>query len=197
MARPDSGNEHEGDLFEEAMADVEPIGSDEARLRHVPEIEFRTPVSISEREREALRELDLLVSGEAPFDLCDSDEFIEGSCPGLDRRILRRLRRGEFTVEANLDLHGRDTTTARDAVGRFVTDCHGRGLRCIRIVHGRGRNSPDGIPVLKRNLPRWLSRGAARQIVLGFTSAPPHDGGAGAIYLLLRKRGRPLRRDSL
>ena len=187
----------DGELFEEAMADVERLSTDHERTRHLPEPRFRRPVRISGREREVLRELDQLVSGEAPFNLPDSDEYMEGSVPGLDRRTLRRLHRGEFTLEAELDLHGQIAETARTAVERFVMDAHGRGLRCIRIVHGRGLNSPGGVPVLKQSLPRWLARGPARHIVLGFTTAAPPDGGAGATYVLLRKRGRPLRRDSL
>ncbi len=187
----------DSEIFEEAMADVERLSTDREQTRHVPEPLYRTPVMISQREREVLRELDQLVSGEAQFDLPDSDEYMEGSVPGLDRRTLRRLHRGEFTLEAELDLHGQTVAAARIAVERFVVDAHSRGLRCIRIVHGRGRNSPGRVPVLKQSLPRWLARGPARQIVLGFTTAAARDGGAGATYVLLRKHGRPLRRDSL
>ena len=187
----------DSELFEEAMADVERLPVDHEQTRHVPEPCFRPPAMVSQREREALRELDQLVSGEAPFNLPDSDEYMEGSVPGLDRRTLRRLHRGEFTLEAELDLHGQTAAAARVAVERFVQDAHGRGLRCIRIVHGRGRNSPGRIPVLKQSLPRWLARGPARHIVLGFTTASPRDGGVGATYVLLRKHGRPLRRDCL
>ena len=69
-----------------------------------------------------------------------------------------------------------------------MVDCHKKDLRCVRIVHGRGKNSPGGVPVLKQNLPRWLSRGPARLIVLAYTSALPRDGGAGATYVLIRRR---------
>ena len=174
----------EENLFAEAMADVQPIEQD----RHRPEISFRTPVSISEREREALRELEQIVSGEVPIEFDDPEEFLQGSVPGLDRRILKQLRRGEFTVQADLDLHGVDAETARCLVEHFVESCHARGLRCVRVVHGRGRNSPGGIPVLKANLPRWLARGPARLLVLAYTSATPKDGGAGASYVLLRSQ---------
>lgn len=194
---PHRTNSPDRDLFDEAMADVEPIPTDRDRIRHLPEPSFRAPATISQREQEVLRELDRLVSGESPFDVRDSDEYMEGSVPGLDRRTLRRLHRGKFALEAELDLHGQDAAAARIAVERFVSKSHGLGLRCIRIIHGRGRNSPGGVPVLKQSLPRWLARGPARQIVLGFTSATPRDGGAGVTYVLLRKRGRPLRRDSL
>jgi DNA-nicking Smr family endonuclease len=171
-------------LFAEAVADVEPLAAD----RHLPEPVWRAPETIGAREREALRELDRLVAGESVFELADSDEYHEGSVPGFDRRQLARLRRGEFTLQADLDLHGTDSATARVLIERFVSSSHARGLRCVRIVHGRGKNSPGGEPVLKSNLPRWLARGPARRIVLAYTSAARKDGGAGATYLLLRKR---------
>jgi DNA-nicking Smr family endonuclease len=183
MKKPPHPDLEGQDLFSEAMANVQPIASD----RHVPEITFRKPVPISEREREVLRELDEIVSGERPFELRDSEGSLEGSVRGLDPRVVKQLRRGEFTVQADLDLHGVDAGTARGLVERFITDCHAQGLRCIRVVHGRGKNSPGGTPVLKESLPRWLARGPARLIVLAYTSATAKDGGAGATYVLLRK----------
>jgi DNA-nicking Smr family endonuclease len=194
MAPERDERDPEDDLFAEEMADVRRLEQD----RHLPELCLRTPVPLSKREREVLRELDRLVAGEGPFDLRDSDEYIEGKVAGLDPRVVKRLRRGEFTVQADLDLHGQDAASARVAVERYIQECHSRGLRCVRIVHGRGRNSPGGVPVLKDSLPRWLSRGPARLIVLAYTTAARKDGGAGATYVLLRKpRGRPPRSEPL
>jgi DNA-nicking Smr family endonuclease len=176
--------EAEAELFEQAMSDV-------ARLEHsalVPEIVYHPPVSLSEREREALRELDGLIAGTEPFELRESDEYHEGRVPGLDPSVLKRLHQGEFTIQAELDLHGCDAASARGLVTRLIGDAHARGLRCVRIVHGRGRNSPGGEPVLKAALPHWLSRGPTRRIVLAYTSAAPRDGGAGATYVLIRGR---------
>jgi DNA-nicking Smr family endonuclease len=176
------------ELFEQAMAGVDPLEQD----RHLPQPVFRAPVTISAHEREVLRELDALVAGEGPDDMIDPDDVIEGKVPGLDPRVVKQLRRGEFTVQADLDLHGVDSESARGLVERFIVEGHTRGLRCLRIVHGRGRNSPGRVPVLKTNLPRWLTRGPARLLVLAYTSAPRHDGGAGASYVLLRAgRSRP------
>ena len=165
------------------MADVRPISQD----RLAPEPIWREPVSISEREREVLRELDLLVSGSATVAPQDTDEYIRGAAPGLDPRVLRDLGRGEFTIQADLDLHGCDSQTARERLESFLLTAHARGLRCVRVVHGRGRGSPNGIPVLKAQLPRWLGRGPARHLVLAYTTAQPRDGGAGASYVLLRR----------
>jgi DNA-nicking Smr family endonuclease len=185
MARHDLPDEDEA-LFAEAVAGVVPL----AQTRRAPSPVWREPVPLSEREREVIRELDALVSGKAPFDLRFSDEFMSGCVPGLDPRVLRRLRKGEFTPQADLDLHGSDAATARVLVEEFVVGAHARGLRCLRIVHGRGNRSPNGEAVLRPSLPRWLARGPARRIVLGYTSAPATDGGTGATYVLLRK-GRP------
>lgn len=165
---------------------VTPIEAD----RHLAEPVFRKPVPLTERERETLLELDRIVSGEAELSLADTDEYVQGAVSGLDRRVLKRLRRGEFSVQADLDLHGVDAATARELVLRLIEQSSALGLRCVRIVHGRGRNSPGGIAVLKTNLPRWLARGSARRAVLAYTSATPQDGGAGAMYVLLRKASR-------
>jgi DNA-nicking Smr family endonuclease len=181
-------------LFEEAMSGVRRLEQD----RNAPEIVFRAPVPYSERERQVLQELDRLMEEDSPLPLSETGEYMEGAVQGLDPRVVRQLRRGEFTLQAELDLHGVVAETARGLVERFIEECHTRGLRCVRIVHGRGRNSPGGIPVLKTRLPRWLGRGPARQIVLAYTSALPHDGGAGAAYVLLRSsRSRRPRRDPL
>jgi DNA-nicking Smr family endonuclease len=184
MSRDPSDSDR--DLFEEAMSGVERLEHD----RTVPEIVFRSPVPYSAREREALRDLDRVIEGETPFPLQDTDEYLEGAVAGLDPRVIRRLHAGEFTLQADLDLHGKDSETARRLVTRFIRGCHARGLRCVRIVHGRGKNSPGGIPVLKAGLPKWLGRGPARHVVLAYTSAPLNDGGAGATYVLLRSGGR-------
>jgi len=167
------------------MADVRPITHNSLP----PEPIWRPPVSISERERAVLQELDALIQGEGPLPLEQTHQYLRGSVEGLDPRVVRSLARGEFTIQADLDLHGCDVPTARTRLGRFLIEAHGRGLRCVKVVHGWGRGSLHGVPAIKSQLPRWLSRGPAREIVLAFTSAPPRDGGAGASYVLLR-RGR-------
>jgi DNA-nicking Smr family endonuclease len=121
------------------------------------------------------------------MDFTFSDEYIEGSISGVSRNILRKLKRGKFPIQAHIDLHGLTKKDGEDVVRRFLINSHNRGLRCVLIVHGRGLNSPDSIPVLKERLPVWLNRGPARKIVMAFSSAQPYDGGTGAIYVLLRK----------
>jgi DNA-nicking Smr family endonuclease len=185
MGRPADPSEDEV-LFEEAMEGVRRIDP----VHRIPEPVFRPPVTISEREHEVLQELDALVAGAGELELHDPDDQIAARVPGLDPRVLRRLAAGEFTVQADLDLHGSDAATARGLVETFIVAAHARGLRCLRIIHGRGRGSPGGVPVLKGQLPRWLARGPARLLVLAYTTATPRDGGAGATYVLLRRSRR-------
>jgi DNA-nicking Smr family endonuclease len=135
---------------------------------------------------QVMRELDELVQGSIPFDFADTEEFIEAAVQGLDRRILRRLRRGELAIQAHLDLHGYNRAEARQMVGAFVDQARSEGKRCVLIVHGRGLGSKDNIPVLKQKLAAWLTRGAIGRKVLAYSSARPYDGGAGAVYVLLR-----------
>jgi DNA-nicking Smr family endonuclease len=139
---------------------------------------------------DALRELEALVSGEAPFDIADSDEFIEGRVSGLDPAVVRRLRRGEFSVQGHLDLHGQSRAEAKDEVDRFLRRSREQGKRCVLLVHGRGLHSKDQVPVLKDALRTWLATARFGRHVLAFATARPQDGGAGAVYVLLRRLGR-------
>ena len=172
--------------FLRAMADVRP-------LARVPRVDAPPPALALRRapvseEAEALAALSDLVSGAAAFDVSDSTEYLEGAVVGLDPRILRRLRSGEFAYQGYLDLHGLSAAAAREAVETFVSRALLARHRCVLIVHGRGRNSKDNVPILKERLVSWLSRGRLGRAVLAFTSARPADGGTGAVYVLLRRR---------
>jgi DNA-nicking Smr family endonuclease len=141
-------------------------------------------------ESEALAALADLVAGETAFDVTDTREYVEGSVAGLDPRLVRQLRRGDFSWQAHLDLHGLVAAEARITVQRFLVEAVRAGHRCVLLVHGRGHNSKDHVPVLKTKLVAWLARGALSRLVLAFTSARPHDGGPGAMYVLLRRDRR-------
>ena len=139
---------------------------------------------------DALKELEALVSGEAPFDISDSDEYIEGRVSGLDPALVRKLRRGEFSVQAHLDLHGKSRGEAKGEVDAFLRRSREQGKRCVLLVHGRGLHSKDQVPVLKDALRSWLATARFGRHVLAFATARPQDGGAGAVYVLLRRSGR-------
>ncbi len=139
---------------------------------------------------EAIDALRALVSGDAPFDLSDSDEYIEGRVAGLDHGVVRKLRRGEFAVQGHVDLHGLTREEAKQAVDAFLRKSRQAGKRCVLVVHGRGLHSKDQLPVLKDALRAWLGSARFGRHVLAFATARPVDGGAGAIYVLLRRAGR-------
>lgn len=178
--------EDEADLFRAAVGEVTPVrGSPKLPpLRPLPSAQALRGL---DPDAEAFAELCELVAEQGPLDLNDSDEHIEGAAPGLDARILRSLRAGQYSIQAHLDLHGLTREEAKEELVRFVEDAHRRGLRTVLIVHGRGLHSKDQIPVLKSGLQVWLSRGRVGRHVLAFTSAQRHDGGAGAVYVLLRR----------
>ncbi|HZH14073.1 MAG TPA: Smr/MutS family protein, partial [Archangium sp.] len=109
------------------------------------------------------------------------------AAPGVDARLLRSLRRGDFSLQGRLDLHGMTQAEAKGAVDRFLNESRRAHKRCVLIVHGRGLNSQDQIPVLKQSIRVWLSQKSIGKTVLAFATARPQDGGAGAVYVLLRR----------
>lgn len=171
------------ELFQRAMFGVAPVVDPRGAA---PAPAPRTPAVVDE-DAEALARLAELVSGEGPFDIADTDEFIEGSVPGVDKRVLLALRRGEYAVQGHVDLHGLTKAEAKEEVDKFLSASRRAGKRCVLVVHGRGLNSKDHIPVLKEQLKVWLQRGHIGKAVLAFATARPHDGGAGAVYVLLRR----------
>jgi DNA-nicking Smr family endonuclease len=105
--------------------------------------------------------------------------------PHVPEAVLVRLRRGQFTVDADIDLHGMTGAEAREALRVFVAEATARRMSCVRIVHGKGRRSGPRGPVLKNVVNLWLQRS---DDVLAFGSARSVDGGSGAVYVLLRTR---------
>jgi len=104
---------------------------------------------------------------------------------GLGTDVLSKLRRGQWTVQAELDLHGHDSVEAHDALADFLDEARGAGMRCVRVIHGKGLTSPGGEPVLKGKVRRWLQRW---DDVLAYCEAPQNAGGGGAVIVLLRGR---------
>jgi len=103
---------------------------------------------------------------------------------GVGGRVFRKLARGRYSIQAEIDLHGMTVPEARDALQLFLESCLKDGLTCVRVVHGKGRGSGQGGPILKRKVDAWLRQWDA---VLGYVSARPADGGTGAVYVLLKR----------
>ncbi|WP_369691876.1 Smr/MutS family protein [Spiribacter salilacus] len=169
-------------LFRAAMADVRPIPT-----RQRADLRRRRPAPIPGQryadDRAVLRELAMPTAEEHALG-AEVGEALAYARPGLKKQTLRRLRRGEFSVMAELDLHGQTVEPARRLVADFINECRERRLGCVRIIHGKGRRSANTGPVLKVVVDRWLRQ---RDDVLAFCSARPVDGGTGALYVLLRR----------
>jgi DNA-nicking Smr family endonuclease len=145
------------------------------------------PDPLEAEKTEILEALNSMISGESPFPVRQTPEFVEG--PGRDTNewLVTRLHRGEFSVQGYCDLHGLDTTGALDACESFLGQAISEGKRCVALIHGRGLSSPNG-PVLKDAVTRWIAYGRYRRFILAYSSAPAWDGGAGVTYVLLRRR---------
>jgi DNA-nicking Smr family endonuclease len=112
----------------------------------------------------------------------DADEYQRN---GVQHSVMRKLRRGDFSVEDELDLHGLTVLQARRQLSHFLDHARGQRLSCVRIVHGKGLSSPGLKAVLRPRVRHWLRHD---ERVLAFTPAAANDGGSGALYALLRSR---------
>lgn len=119
--------------------------------------------------------------------LLEVDDQMSFLRQGIGSDVLKKLRRGNWSIQAQLDLHGLRQDEARERLGEFLRACGKQGLRCLRIVHGKGLGSPGKAPVLKSRVQRWLVQ---KNEVLAFVQAKPADGGAGALVVLLQSAPR-------
>ena len=115
--------------------------------------------------------------------LLDTDAQLSFRRPGVGPDVTRKLRRGTWAIQRQIDLHGLRTDDARQTLGAFIREAHQHGMRCVRVVHGKGLGSPGKTPVLKDKVHRWLVQ---KSEVLAFVQAPPSHGGAGALLVLLQ-----------
>ena len=161
---PDTGD------FAEAMADVIPLAPDSrGRVRAAPAVSTRRRATAPAS------------SSPAPDDGTAAEEGYVA--PGVDRRELRKIKRGDYVPGSVLDLHGQTAEKAVASVKQFIDSRRGRH-RCVCIVHGRGLHSKDNVSVLKTRVRQYLRRHPA---VLAYADAPRTNGGSGAVYVLLRK----------
>lgn len=125
------------------------------------------------------------LSGVVEFDIekVGLEDSLSFMAPGLQHNILKKLRKGQFGLDAEIDLHGLNSNEAKRQLLHFLYGCVEDGCRCVHIVHGKGYRSTDNHPVLKNNLNVWLRQ---HKDVQAFCSAPPKDGGTGAVFVLLQ-----------
>lgn len=172
-------------IFEEAMADVVRLPRNvcaEEPSRKLPDT-----VSDSNTGSEIMHELEELIRTGKGFVVANTSEYIEGTGYRVNRAVAEKLHRGAFSIQGHIDLHGLSVETARDAFEDFFKKSIADGKRMILVIHGRGLSSPAK-PILKTNVFKWLTTGPWRKWVMAFASARLCDGGAGATYVLLRRR---------
>lgn len=170
--------------FRDAMADVQPLHP-HGRAVHVPKPHPPQPSQRLKDEQDVLA--DSLSDEIDATSLLDTDEALSYRATGIGPEVLRRLRRGEWSIQAHIDLHGHRVDEARHALVLFLKHALMNGLRCVRVVHGKGLGSRDKVPVLKGKVRGWLMQ---REEVIAFCQARPIDGGSGALVILLRP-GQP------
>lgn len=169
-------------LFRQAVQGVSPLAASDKVLlpgKHPPPIPRQIPAHEQPAADDALSDHIVLEIGAG-----DEWAFLG---PGVSRQTLRRLRRGYWKVDAQLDLHGFNREEARQELAVFLDTSNKRGFRCVRVIHGKGLSSPNQEPVLKTRVGNWL---AQRADVLAFCQARPEEGGSGAVLVLLAPTGK-------
>jgi DNA-nicking Smr family endonuclease len=164
-------------LFRAAVADVQPLQHDYIEPYHKKYRPYPRELPIAHPS------IPLLHSEQVP----EVADYLFYNRPGIQHRVLNDLRRGRIPALLELDLHGLTSEHAHETLCEFLIACQQRQVRCARIIHGKGLRSVKRQPVLKRQLNFWL-----RQCddVLAFCSTPQHEGGTGAVYVLLRKTAK-------
>lgn len=179
MSKHKSLSEADQALFRETIGPVRRLHCD--RIETAVDRPSPQPRSTENDERQVLHEL--LTGPWAPDEL-DTGEELYYCRSGIQRGVLRKLRRGHYRIHAELDLHGMNVAAAHSALGVFLYGAKRQQLTCVRIIHGKGKRTRHKGPVLKAKVNHWLRQ---RDDVLAFCSARPVDGGTGAVYVLLRR----------
>ncbi|OHC79194.1 MAG: DNA mismatch repair protein MutS [Rhodoferax sp. RIFCSPLOWO2_12_FULL_60_11] len=167
------------DLFVRAAGTAQPL-PDKRKVLHKVEQKMPLTMQYQRDEKAVLREA---ISDE--FDvstLLETDEHLSFRRPGIGPDVTRKLRRGDWSIQRQLDLHGLRRDDAREVLSLFIREAHRHGIRCVRVIHGKGLGSPGKAPILKSRVHSWLVQ---KTEVLAFVQAKPADGGAGALVVLL------------
>ena len=180
-ARIEQEQQAERELFSRGVGPVRPL-SERHRQRQAAPPNRPPPVPVQQQrdEQAVMREA---LSDEFDVEtLLDTDEALSYKRPGLGPDVVRKLRRGGWRLQGQIDLHGMRREDAREALADFIREAYKNGWRCVRVVHGKGLGSPGKTPILKGRVQSWLVQ---KKEVLAFVQARPADGGAGALVVLL------------
>jgi len=183
---PASDPDQEEQLFHEAMEGVHPLAREHVVAEHGETKPAARPRYVTEDEAISQQLARLVDHGEG-FIVSDTPEYIEGTGYNVCQEFARRLHRGDFSIQAHIDLHGLNAEYAKEAFESFLKSAVNSGKNAVLIIHGRGLSSP-GEAILKNKVREWLSQSYWLKRVVAYTSAQSHDGGAGATYVLLRHR---------
>lgn len=175
------------ELFMTAMQGVKQMEGSRGR-QIPPSSPFQQQQQVEDPEERAKQDLKRFLRGEVEFELEYTEEFMYGYVRGLDIKTFQQLKAGTLSVAAHLDLHGMTSDQAQESLLFFIRESYMQSHRCVLVVTGRGRNSPGGQSILRQETEGWLTRDPLKRVVLAFCTAQPKDGGAGAIYVLLRKQ---------
>jgi DNA-nicking Smr family endonuclease len=171
--------------FRRAIGEIEPLKTPpRSTIARTPP----PPIPLQSRLDEEAVLQEALSDDYDPESLLDIDETLSYYRPGVSQEVVKKLRRGAWIVQAQLDLHGMRREEAREALAEFIREAVKRGLRCLRVIHGKGLGSIGREPVLKGKVRAWLVQ---KQEVIAFCQARPNDGGAGAVLVLLQPGGAP------
>ena len=174
----------EVDLFRASVSDVTPLPPP-GKVEHD---RSRPPPVPEQRMRDDRGVLDDSLSDSIPWDTgIETGDELSYARNGIGQQTLRSLRRGRWVVQDELDLHGLTSVEARQLLVEFLNRCLRRGMRCVRVIHGKGLRSKNREPVLKRKVAHWLMQ---RQEILAFCQARQSDGGSGAVVVLLKAGNR-------
>lgn len=172
-------NSHNTSCFAELMTDVKVLANSDTVIHDIPKPR-PVPVQSARDEKKVMQEL--LVSPES-FEEIQPGDSLSYMQPGIQKHVFRKLKRGQYSIEAELDLHGLTRDQAQQQLNTFISDVRNRGMRCIRIIHGKGYGSSNQGPVIKPLVNQWLRK---KTDILAFCSARPVDGGTGAVYVLIK-----------
>ncbi|MCQ8896060.1 Smr/MutS family protein [Limnobacter humi] len=172
----------EAQLFQRQVQDVTPLPNSNRKV-HDPN---KPPPIARQRELDDAHVLQESISDDMDVErFLETDDKLSYRRNGIGLEALKRLRSGKWVIQAQIDLHGYRTEEAREAVGEFLRTCVKHDVRCVRIIHGKGLGSVGKEPVLKDKVKRWLVQ---KDEVLAFCQAPPRDGGAGALLVILKAK---------